>query len=63
MMPMVSEGCSACEGTGTKGRVLLFEYLIKDKDHSLQKMSSLRDAALNALEKGEINASDALCAP
>jgi type II secretory ATPase GspE/PulE/Tfp pilus assembly ATPase PilB-like protein len=63
VMPMVSEGCSACEGTGTKGRALLFEYLIKDKDHSLQKMSSLRDAALNALEKGEINASDALCAP
>jgi type II secretory ATPase GspE/PulE/Tfp pilus assembly ATPase PilB-like protein len=63
LIPMTSMGCSVCEHTGIKGRTLLFEYVLKQKDHSLRSMSTLKDSALSALKKGEINAANALSAP
>lgn len=62
-IPMTSEGCSVCEQTGIKGRILLFEYLVKEKDQDLRLRLSLKDQALKSLRKGEINAAHALSTP
>jgi type II secretory ATPase GspE/PulE/Tfp pilus assembly ATPase PilB-like protein len=64
VVPQKSIGCDECDGSGVKGRVLLFEYLSKENSHSFESKTlvqhgSLRAHALDALKKGEIHAQSA----
>lgn len=62
--PKKSVGCQYCSKTGVKGRVLLFEHIIKNKNdenkkQKLSRVGSLKDCALEHLIKGNLNAQNA----
>ena len=63
LMPQKGVGCSACNGTGVKGRVLFFEYIVKESQDDgrkvLKRHGSLKECALAALKKGDVNAQNA----
>ena len=63
-IPKKSEGCPECFQTGIKGRVLLFEYLVKKEteiggEKKLFLQGSLKNSALEHLRKGNISAQNA----
>jgi type IV pilus assembly protein PilB len=63
-LPKISLGCEECDGTGIKGRVLIFESIAKDFSagsgkKSLKKVGSMTTEILHFLKNGEINALDA----
>lgn len=57
------QGCSHCNHTGIKGRVLFFECIAKESAESgekvLRRHGALKDCALEALKKGDVNAQNA----
>lgn len=60
--PQKGRGCAACNGTGVKGRELFFECLVRASAgavQSLKPMGSLREAAIETLKKGVVNAQNA----
>ena len=65
IVPKMSIGCEFCHGTGVKGRVLLFESLIKEnsvcgKKSGLVNLGSISQMAIEALQSGELSASTTL---
>lgn len=65
IQPKISIGCEQCNGTGIKGRVLIFESIAKDltmgaKRNKLKKVGSMSEEVLSFLRSGEINAFEAI---
>ena len=63
--PKISLGCDQCNGTGIKGRVLIFESIAKDFSldggkKKLKKIGSMSLEVLQFVRNGEINALDAV---
>lgn len=64
LLPKKSLGCDLCLKTGIKGRVLLFEHIVKQNQKNsankkLIQFGSLKECALENLKKGFINAQNA----
>jgi type II secretory ATPase GspE/PulE/Tfp pilus assembly ATPase PilB-like protein len=66
LMPQKGQGCASCRHTGSKGRVLLFESLVRRSvtiDGQMLKelvpQGTLRDHAVSYLKTGDIHACDA----
>jgi type IV pilus assembly protein PilB len=63
LVPHRGLGCHACNGTGIKGRTLFFEFIVKESQGDgtkiLKRYGSLKECALAALKKGDVNAQNA----
>lgn len=57
--PMKAPGCDRCNGSGIKGRALLFEALVQEANDArvpeFRQLGSLRDCAMELLKEGVID--------